>query len=408
MAKKNSDLGRTYKSLLFEILPAAIEAERSPMGTIDTRGLFYACRRIYLGHPERPYAREAYYAARKGTSAEEALTYFYFSQKLIPEYEEVHGEIDGLTSEPRSHLHEAHTDLEEHEIGTQFVKGFEPPNHYYDKCIFVEKHGIALGLLEQSLGQKYDAAIVASRGYGTVADRNLLAAFAEEGYEIYVVHDCDPDGYGILANLQVGNERVGPIPTAVVDIGLNLEDAEDMGLIGEDATRQKALPENIGSLVSDEEWNLFTGTRRNAKVHDYRRYELNEIPADFRMPYVERKLEEAGVGPKVVPPQEFADEDAAERVEQDIESETEFAVDEIIDLDAIKAAMVERFKESYNLPDSLPDALRERLKEREFSSWRGVLGQWVGAEGLRLRSEINEAVKEAIKDTLSTEGGEEA
>jgi hypothetical protein len=52
--------------------------------------------------------------------------------------------------------------------------------------------------------------------------------------------------------------------------------------------------------------------------------------------------------------------------------------------------------------------LRKRLKEREFSSWRGVLGQWVGVEGLRLRSEISEAVKEAIKDTLSTEGGEEA
>ena len=126
------------------------------------------------------------------------------------------------------------------------------------------------------------------------------------------------------------------------------------------------------------------------------------------MPYVEQKLEEAGVGPKVVPPQEFADEEAAERVEQDIESETEFAVDEIIDLAAIKGAMVERFKESYNLPDNLPDALRNRLTELEFSSWRGVLRQWVAAEGLRLRSEINEAVKEAIKDTLSTEGGEEA
>jgi hypothetical protein len=408
MAKKNSDLGRTYKSLLFEILPAAIEAERSPMGTIDTRGLFYACRRIYLGHPERPYAREAYYAARKGTSAEEALTYFYFSQKLIPEYEVVHGEIDGLTSEPRSHLHEAHTDHDEHEIGTVFVEGFKPPDYYYDKVIFVEKHGIALGLLEQSLGRKYDAAVVASRGYGTVADRNLLEAFADAGYDIYVLHDCDPDGYGILANLRFGNDRVGPIGTDVVDIGLNLEDAEAMGLIGEDATRQKAISDKVMAIISDEEAAMFTGTQRNRKVWDYRRYELNEIPAAQRMPYVEQKLEEAGVGPKVVPPQEFADEDAAERVERDIESETEFAVDQIIDVHAIKGAMVARFKESYNLPDNLPDALRTRLKEREFSSWRRVLDQWVDAEGLRLRSEINEAVKEAIKDRLSTEGGGEA
>ncbi len=57
----------TYKGLLFEVLPEAIAAERSTSGRIDLRGLFYACRRLYLSHPERPRGREARYAASKKT-----------------------------------------------------------------------------------------------------------------------------------------------------------------------------------------------------------------------------------------------------------------------------------------------------------------------------------------------------
>jgi hypothetical protein len=37
-------------------------------------------------------------------------------------------------------------------------------------------------------------------------------------------------------------------------------------------------------------------------VWEYTRYELNEIPSEERVPFVERKLREAGVGKKVIPP----------------------------------------------------------------------------------------------------------
>jgi hypothetical protein len=92
---------------------------------------------------------------------------------------------------------------------------------------------------------------------------------------------------------------------------------------------------------------------------------------------------------------------AAERIKNDIEAETELAVEEVIDMDAIKAAMVEKFKDSYHLPDSLPEELRKVLNERVFGSWRGVLHQWVQKAGFDLRSEFEEAVREALPAHLT-------
>ncbi len=151
---------RSYKSVIFEVLPQAIEEERSATGRLDVRGLFYACRRLYLSHPERPLSREARYAASK-KEPEHIIEYSYFGQNLLPEYERDHGEIDGLVRDSRGHLLQAHLPPlgdSGMEVGTESVAAFEPPYYYYDKVLFVEKHGIALDLMAQGLGEKYDPA----------------------------------------------------------------------------------------------------------------------------------------------------------------------------------------------------------------------------------------------------------
>ncbi len=94
---------RTYKSVLFEIMPEAIAAERSASGRIDLRGLFYACRRLYLAHPERPRGREARLASSK-KNPEHILEYGYFGNRIIPDYEEERDEIEGLLREPRGRI----------------------------------------------------------------------------------------------------------------------------------------------------------------------------------------------------------------------------------------------------------------------------------------------------------------
>ncbi len=380
------------------MLPEAVAAERSTSGRIDLRGLFYACRRLYLSHPERPRGREAHYAASK-KHPEHILEYGYFSNDIVPAYEAERGKIEGLVLEPRGHLHEAHAIDDAHEVGTEFVAEFEPPDYYYDKVLYVEKHGIAQDLVDQGLGQRHDMAILASKGYGTVANRELLEKFADEGYEVYVLHDCDVDGFGILANLQDGNSRAAGLAGAAVDLGMRLQDGRALGLLGEEAIRKKELPASFVTYLTDEELDLFTGTRRTPKSWEYKRFELNEIPAELRLPFVERKLEEAGVGPKVTPPDDYLQEAAEDGRDDDIETEASMAIDRVLDADEIKARIIERFRDRYAL-DGLRDHVEQGLERRPRSSWRSVLGAMIDAEGGRLRGEIEAAVRDEIETVI--------
>jgi hypothetical protein len=308
-------LGRTYKSIMYEIMPEAIESERAPSGRLDVRGLYYACRRLYLNHPDRPRRREAYYAARK-KGAENPLEFAYFKNKITVHYQQDVEEIEGLDRKAMSDIYQSHTvDNDWNKIATSFVEDFEPPPYYYDKVLFVEKRGVAEDLAEAGLGESWDMAIIASPGFGSEADRTLLRLFSEEGYQILVLHDLDVNGLAILANIQDGNDRVGGVDGEVVDLGLRLSDVPDLdsrvryeagvGFGGEDATRKKGLPATILPYATPEEINLLAGVRRNSKTWDYRRYELNEIPSSMRVPFVERRLEAAGIGRKVIPPESY-------------------------------------------------------------------------------------------------------
>jgi hypothetical protein len=392
---------RTYKSILFEVMPLAVGAERSVAGRIDVRGLFYACRRLYLSHPERPYTREQRYAQAK-KNPEHILDYDYFNNQIIPHYEREYGEIEGLSRDPRGHLYEAHTGEEDEgqEIGTRFVEDFEPPEHYYDKVLYVEKHGIAQGLIDLGLGRRYDMAIVAAQGYGTVANRDLLRRFADEGYQVFVLHDCDVDGYGIIANLREGNERASGLESGVIDLGMSLADALafDPPLLGEEAKRQKAIPSATAAHLTDEEYRMFVGRRRNQKVFEYKRYELNEIPARQRAPFVARQLVANGVRPKVIAPDRYLGETALEMRDLDISSVIRMAVDEIVDTDGIVEALLPRFRERYGLEDTavLREEIEHAFERRPLSSWRGVLLQRIENSGRSLREEIEDAVREQI------------
>jgi hypothetical protein len=404
MSDLGNGLGRTYKSIMYEVMPQAIEAERAASGRVDVRGLFYACRRLYLNHPERPRAREAHFAARK-KGPENPLEFHYFKNQITVDYQRDVEEIEGLDRKALSDIYQSHTiDDDWHKIATTFVEDFEAPDYYYDKVLFVEKRGVAEDLAEAGLGESWDLAIIASPGFGSEADRNLLRLFADEGYQILVLHDLDVNGLAILANIQDGNDRVGGVDGEVVDLGLRLADIPDLdrrvrgetgiGFDGEDATRQKALPETILHHVTPEEAVLLTGTRRNQKVWEYKRYELNEIPAAMRIPFVERKLDAAGLVRKVIPPESYLGETASFMVESDIESETEWAIARIL-ANAIKANMVERFADRYDLDDLLGYVRRE-LDKSPSSSWRSVVRSKIGSQGYALRGEIEAAVREYL------------
>jgi hypothetical protein len=405
LADKPSE--RSQKSIVFEVLPAAIGEERSGSlsGLLDKRGLFYAVRRKYLTHPERPREAEKERAESK-KNPEHILDYEYFCHKLLPKYERQFGEIEGLTTKAVGKLYSPHVDDEDLEqmIGTAFVEGFVPPEYYYDKVLYCEKDGISRQLRDSGIGERYDMAIIGPQGYGTEADRDLLAIFDDAGYTILVLHDCDIDGYGILANVRHGNERARGMYGDVIDLGVSLDDARDLDLLGEEAIRQKAIPETTVSELTDEELELFTGTPRTSKSWQYTRFEINEVPAEERVPFVERALERAGLVEKVMPPDKYLDDETARRVESDIKVETAMAIEDLL-ADEIKEAMVERFTDRYNT-DNLRQTILDKLEDKPRSSWRKVLGRLISDQGTALRDNIRTAVSEYLPSEDS-EAGEE-
>jgi hypothetical protein len=316
--RQGDKYGRYYKSILYEVMEDGIAAERAPSGRLDVRGLYYACRRLYKNHPERPLEREAHFAAKK-TKTDDPIVFEYFKNTVVRDYQEDYGVIEYLDRKAMSDIYQSHTlDADWQKIATMFVENFVPPSYYFDKVLFVEKRGVAEDLQEAGFGERWDCAIIAAPGFGSEADRNLLRTFAEEGYTIIVLHDLDINGLAILANIQDGNRRVAGVEAEVVDLGLRLAEVPELdlelkeagyavGFAGEPATRKKALPATILPYITPEEHELFTGERPdpNKKAWDYWRYELNEIPADMRLPVIERKMEEAGLTRKVLPPDDY-------------------------------------------------------------------------------------------------------
>jgi hypothetical protein len=83
-------------------------------------------------------------------------------------------------------------------------------------------------------------------------------------------------------------------------------------------------------------------------------------------------------------------------VEADIEHETEWAINRVL-ADAIKEDMVERFKGRYDLSDLL-GYVERGLEQEPRASWRLVLRGRIGDQGLNLRDEIEDAVREYLPD----------
>jgi hypothetical protein len=179
----------------------------------------------------------------------------------------------------------------------------------------------------------------------------------------------------------------------VIDLGVGLKDAHAMGLLGEEATRQKAIPANIVSYLTDEEIALFTGTPRNAKVWEYVRFELNEIPAAERMPFVERKLAEAGVRPKVIPPDDYLGDYASESRDDDLEERIRDAFNSA--LDEVVEGLLEKYRDRYDL-DDLRERIEARFEDRSRWSWRSVVRSRIEEQGAVLEREIENEVSRIL------------
>jgi hypothetical protein len=113
------------------------------------------------------------------------------------------------------------------------------------------------------------------------------------------MHDADPHGYNIGRTLKEETARMPDHRIEVIDLGLRLEQALEMGLSTEEFTRKKKIPQ--GLTLTDLERDYFEGRHAGQQGWICRRVELNALSGPDLIAFTEDKLRQAGVRGKVIP-----------------------------------------------------------------------------------------------------------
>lgn len=260
--------------------------------------------------------RDFYYAARQliQMHTDKALTQKYFD-RVIDDYEKINGLIEGRLRDPRGYLLEPHTG-KKIPLGTKAVDEYEIPLYLYDTILYFEKKGMESKCAWGQIPERYDCAIMACEGYAVRAAKALLQA-AQRGHKIKVIcfHDGDPDGYNIKRTISAATGAHNYF-VEVIDAGLHLQEALDMGLAVETFSRMKRLPKRLELTELEQEY--FTGDPRQVLSRNggyktqwvnCRRVELNALSADPHkfVAWVESKLAQHGCDKKLVPPKKAID-----------------------------------------------------------------------------------------------------
>lgn len=335
---------RTIKDIVEEHMPA-VYAKVSGDGTMPAgaRQLMYAMRPIILAElPDK-----------------DSFSDQYFTQTLLPDYLQDHPEETAswdVVYDARGHFKEPHTGCEV-ALGTLAVREYlrtARPENCYASVLFIEKEGF-LPLLESAeIAERYDLAIMSTKGMGSTAARKLMERL--KGVRFLVLHDFDKSGFSIVGTLQRDTRRYQfENPPEVVDLGLRLADIEGMGLEGEPVTLRGENPEeNLGENgATPEEIAYLTGKG----PYRPQRVELNAMTSPQFIEFIEAKLKKHGVA-KIVPPHavlaigyhrsvyECLREEALKKLEGELRKRA----------DAITA------------PKTLDKQVRAKLKQ--FPSWR--------------------------------------
>jgi Histidine kinase-, DNA gyrase B-, and HSP90-like ATPase len=265
-------------------------------------------------------ARQIMYAARGDIlrlAKVEKLNDQSFTQNYLPDFIAEHPEIAAgwdVVYDARGHFVEPHTGRNV-PLGTISVReylGDRPrlgpaaemitdslyptsgPKNRYRNVLFVEKEGFDDLWRKVGLAERYDLAIMSTKGMSTTAARMLLDRIAPEVDRIFVLHDFDISGFSIFGTLGTDSRRYtfeNYVP--VIDIGLRLDVAREMGLESEPVEKVNidARAETLRCHGATEEEIAFLATRR---------VELNAMTSRQLVDLVESEMEAHGVA-KVIP-----------------------------------------------------------------------------------------------------------
>jgi hypothetical protein len=165
------------------------------------------------------------------------------------------------------------------------------PKGRYGAALFVEKEGFRPILDAALIEERFDIAVMSTKGMSTSAARQLIDGLAADGVRLFVLHDFDIAGFSIRKTLTESGRRHRFKNTLdFADLGLRLADVERRGLESEPVTLgrdRETLVERLrvnGATEAEIEF-LMSG----------RRVELNAMPSDMFVRFVEDGLRAQGV-----------------------------------------------------------------------------------------------------------------
>jgi hypothetical protein len=271
-------------------------------------------------------ARQIMYAARPQIIDEVGIdawdqdkTPIYF-QSLLKDYIEESGANFKVVWDARGHLTEPHT---QYEIGLggaevmkyradqigNFVYEKKPvsfdmrintvgPVNRYGAVLFIEKEGFDEQLKDAGIMEKWDIAIMSSKGIPNAATCNVGAMV---DVPVLALHDFDLAGFKIMNTLRNGARLSRGIHN-LIDIGLRLEDVnglEPEPVIYKQREDPRIYLKSCGA-TSEECDFLVTGIYNNWSGQ---RVEINMLTTEQLIAFLERKFAQSGVK-KVVPDEE--------------------------------------------------------------------------------------------------------
>jgi hypothetical protein len=325
---KESDLRPLWGTIapaLAKAMRAAHRATRSGPRKGDIKAACYeVMEEAYLkaaGSMETANARQIYYVARplvqEILGPEIILVDRYFTQRMLPAFRADNPELTAdwdVTYDARGHLVEPHTGVSI-PVGTvQIREHLRPGQHQHSSLIvidgalfptrgpenrfatlvYVEKEGFSPLLEKMRIAERFDCAIMSTKGMSVTAARLAVDRYAQMGVRVLVAHDFDRSGACIVHTL--GNDTwryTFEADPNIVDIGLTLAEARMMSLQDEAAPDEGPGEEKLREYGLDEEEIDFLITKG-------RRIELNAMTSDQFVAWLEGKLMEHGAG-KVVP-----------------------------------------------------------------------------------------------------------
>lgn len=332
-------------------------------------------------------ARQIMYAARPAIlelTGNSMLNDAYFTQVLLPDYVKEYPEQTknwNVVFDSRGTFIEPHTGKEV-PVGTLEVAAYlgdrpyfgpvvdladssrfptSGPKDRYSAILFIEKEGFDPLLRQAMIAERFDIAIMSTKGMSVTAARHLLDRLAPQIDKVLALHDFDVAGFSIFGTLGTDGRRYrfeNQVP--MHDLGLRLDDVKAMDLPAEPATtsgdwgaRQRTLEEH-------------GATTAEIGFLSARRVELNAMTSDQFIAFLERKLAEHGVA-KVLPQAETLEQHARRVLEQKL---AEQFISEHLDRLAREAAATA-------LPTDLEGRVRDFILHHPDKSWDEALAHIV-------------------------------